>query len=43
VHKLYALDVELPDLGHAAKADLENAMRDHVLAHAELTGTYQKT
>jgi Raf kinase inhibitor-like YbhB/YbcL family protein len=42
VHKLYALDVALPDLGHPTKADLERAMRDHVLAHAELTGTYQK-
>jgi Raf kinase inhibitor-like YbhB/YbcL family protein len=42
VHKLYALDVELPDLGHPNKEDLEKAMRAHVLGHAELTGTYQK-
>jgi Raf kinase inhibitor-like YbhB/YbcL family protein len=42
VHKLYALDVELPDLGHPTKGDLEKAMRDHVLARAELTGTYHK-
>ena len=42
VHKLYALDVELPDLGHPSKVDLEKVMRGHVIAHAELTGTYQK-
>jgi Raf kinase inhibitor-like YbhB/YbcL family protein len=42
VHKLYALDVELPDLGHPSKADLERVMRKHVIGHAELTGTYQK-
>lgn len=42
VHKLYALDVELTDLGHPTKADLEKAMGKHVIARAELTGTYQK-
>ncbi len=42
VHKLYALDTELPDLGSATKADVEKAMRDHILATAELVGTYQK-
>jgi Raf kinase inhibitor-like YbhB/YbcL family protein len=41
-HKLYALDVVLPDLGAATKADLERAMQGHVLARAELVGTYQK-
>lgn len=41
-HKLYALDVVLPDLGKADKAALEQAMRGHILAHAELIGTYQK-
>lgn len=41
-HKLYALDTELPDLGHPTKAQLEQAMRNHVLAHAELIGTYQR-
>ena len=41
-HKLYALDVALPDLGPAGKADLEKAMEGHVLARAELVGTYQK-
>lgn len=41
-HKLYALDIELGDLGACTKADLEKAMKGHVLAHAELIGTYQK-
>lgn len=41
-HKLYALDVVLPDLGNVNKAGLEQAMQGHVLAHAELVGTFQK-
>jgi Raf kinase inhibitor-like YbhB/YbcL family protein len=41
-HKLYALDVELPDLGPARKAEVEKAMEGHVLAKTELIGTYQK-
>ncbi len=41
-HKLYALDVVLPDLGEASKDELEKAMEGHVLARAELIGTYQK-
>ena len=41
-HQLYALDVELPDLGAATKAELEGAMAGHVLAEAQLIGTYQK-
>jgi Raf kinase inhibitor-like YbhB/YbcL family protein len=40
--KLYALGTELPDLGRATKADVEKAMKGHVLARAELVGTYQK-
>jgi len=40
--KLHALDAVLPDLGRATKARLEQAMRGHVLAHAELIGTYEK-
>jgi len=40
--KLYALDVVLPDLGEPTKADLEKAMKGHVLAHAEIIGTYQR-
>ena len=42
-HKLYALDSVLPDLGEPNKAALERAMQGHVLAQAELIGTYQKT
>ena len=42
-HKLYALDVLLPDLGpDARKADVERAMAGHILAQAELMGTYQR-
>lgn len=41
-HKLYALDVELPDLSEPTKAQLEAAMKGHVLEQAELVGTYQK-
>ncbi len=40
--KLYALDTTLPDLRHPSKTALEGAMRDHILARAELIGTYQK-
>ncbi len=41
-HKLYALDLVLPDLGKPTKPQLEAAMRGHILAQAELVGTYQK-
>ena len=41
-HKLYALDVVLPDLSGPTKAQLEAAMKGHVLAKAEVVGTYQK-
>lgn len=40
--KLYALDAVLPDLRQPNKAKLEEAMEGHVLARAELVGTYQK-
>ena len=40
--KLMALDVVLGDLGTPSKAALEKAMQGHVLAKAELIGTYQK-
>jgi Raf kinase inhibitor-like YbhB/YbcL family protein len=41
--KLYALDTTLPALGKTAgKRALEQAMQGHVLARAELVGTYQK-
>jgi Raf kinase inhibitor-like YbhB/YbcL family protein len=41
-HKLYALDIVLPDLSSPTKAALEQAMTGHVLEKAELIGTYQK-
>ena len=41
-HRLYALDAVLGDLGAATKADVETAMKGHLLAHAELVATYQK-
>jgi len=41
-HKLYALDTVLPDLGKPSKAKLEDALRGHVIAQAELMGTYRK-
>jgi Raf kinase inhibitor-like YbhB/YbcL family protein len=40
-HKLYALDTVIPDLGKPTKAALEKAMHGHILARAELIGTYQ--
>ena len=42
-HKLHALDIVLPDLGHPAKARLEQAMQGHIMASAELVGTYQRS
>ena len=39
--KLYALDTTL-DLDRPTKAELEAAMKGHVLGQAELIGTYQK-
>ena len=41
-HKLYALDTMLPDLGKPTKSQLEQAMQGHILAQAELIGTYRK-
>ena len=41
-HKLYALDIVLPDLGQPTKANLEKAMAGHVLFKAELVGLYQR-
>jgi Raf kinase inhibitor-like YbhB/YbcL family protein len=41
-HKLYALDIELPDLGSPTKAKVEAAMAGHVVASAELVGTYER-
>ena len=41
-HKLYALDVVLPDLGRPTRTALEQAMKGHVVAEARLVGSYQK-
>ena len=41
-HTLYALDCELPELGEVTRAQLEAAMKGHVLARAQCVGTYQK-
>ena len=40
--KLSALDTVLGELGTATKDVVEQAMRGHVIAHAELVGTYER-
>ena len=40
--KLYALDVLLDLKPGLTKKDLEHAMEKHILAHAQLMGTYQR-
>jgi Raf kinase inhibitor-like YbhB/YbcL family protein len=41
-HILYALDVRLDGLDQPNKNQLLAAMADHILAHTELVGTYEK-
>ncbi len=41
-HKLYALDTVLEGLDKPTKAQLESAMQGHILAQAQLVGTYHK-
>ncbi len=41
-HKIYALDCVLPDLASPSKPQLLEAIQGHVLAQAELMGTYKK-
>jgi len=41
-HKLYALDTALPNLREPSKKELLDAMQGHVLAEAQLIGTYQR-
>jgi Raf kinase inhibitor-like YbhB/YbcL family protein len=41
-HKLYALDTVLNNLKKPTKAKVEAAMQGHIIAQAELVGTYQK-
>jgi len=40
--KVYALDTALSGLSGPAKADLERAMKGHIVDSGELIGTYQK-
>jgi Raf kinase inhibitor-like YbhB/YbcL family protein len=40
--KLYALDTELTGLSSPTKADVERAMKGHVVDSGEVIGTYQK-
>ena len=42
-HKLYAIDIELPDLKHPNKAKLEEAMQGHIISNFELIGRYQRS
>ena len=42
VHTLYALDADLPTLALPTRAELEVAMKGHVLAEARLVGTFEK-
>jgi Raf kinase inhibitor-like YbhB/YbcL family protein len=41
-HKLYALEIVLPELKQPTKAKLEKAMEGHVLSKTELVGLYQR-
>jgi len=41
-HKLYALDTVLEDMLSPLKADVEAAMKGHILGEAVLIGTYKK-
>lgn len=41
-HKLYALDTSLGDLGAPSKNDVLAAIEGHVLAEAQLVGTYER-
>lgn len=40
--KLYALDTQLPDLGHPNAGRLQQAIEGHVIGEAQLMGTYQR-
>ena len=41
-HKLFAIDVVLPNLTKPRKADVEKAMKGHIIEQAVLIGTYEK-
>jgi Raf kinase inhibitor-like YbhB/YbcL family protein len=40
-HKLYALDIVLPNLGNATRSEVEKAMKGHVIEEAQLIGLYE--
>ena len=42
-HKLYALDTVLPAMENPTKADLEQAMKGHIIEKTELIGTFEKS
>lgn len=42
VHKLYALDTVLEGLNKPGKTEIEAAMQGHIIAQAELIGSFQK-
>ncbi len=42
MHKLYALDKVLSDLGNPSKAELEQALMGHLIERARLIGTYER-
>jgi Raf kinase inhibitor-like YbhB/YbcL family protein len=41
-HKLYALDTVLPAMRQPTKAQVETAIEGHVVASAQLIGTFRK-
>lgn len=41
-HKLYAIDTVLEPMANPTRAELQSAMKGHVIAEAELMGTYEK-
>jgi Raf kinase inhibitor-like YbhB/YbcL family protein len=42
IHRLLALDIVLPDLGPITRAQLLDAIKGHIVAEADLIGTYEK-
>jgi Raf kinase inhibitor-like YbhB/YbcL family protein len=41
-HKLYALDIELPDLQKPTKTKLEKVMEGHIISKVEIIGLYKR-
>lgn len=41
-HRIYALDIIIPSKSIKTRAELDKAMKGHILAQTELVGTYQK-